>query len=122
MFSQFPRILQDHLKSNFVDKTSYRNYRLRITLQVLKILFTVSLMLSQEDEWSCIKHIYMAYLLGFLYVANLMDALSPSPTTDHTLMHRSLDLEIWSLDLHLHLIFKAFILHVLDLKNAFSKD
>lgn len=63
----------------------------------------------------------MGRLLGFLYVANLMDALSPSPITIHTLMHRSLDLEIWSLDLHLHLIVKDFILHVLDLKMHFQK-
>ena len=60
-------------------------------------------------------------MLGFLYVANLMDALSLSPTTDHTRMHRSLDLEIWSLDLHMHLIFKDFILHGLDLKIHFQK-
>ena len=54
-------------------------------------------------------------LLGILFVANLMDALSLTPTTDHTRMHRSLDLEIWSLYLHMRLIFKDFILHILDL-------
>ena len=48
-------------------------------------------------------------LLGILFVANLMDALSLSPTSDHTCMHRSLGLEIWRLDLHMHLIFKDFI-------------